>query len=174
MPGFRYTPFASLSEEFARRSVTCACPARRSTSRECRWPTSSPPTPASGNGSAVARNQRDGHDQPLRHRGALDGLHGRRRVTRRAQRLPVGKLPFPAGLLRAASSAVPGASAGRDLPRLEPTAGRGAVVRRAHPTAAGRRPPARQLGSMYGTAGEGFIRLNIAVCANCWPRVSTA
>ena len=26
-------------------------PARRSTSRECRWPTSSPPTPASGNGS---------------------------------------------------------------------------------------------------------------------------
>ena len=28
MPGFRYTPFASLSEEFARRSVTCASPSK--------------------------------------------------------------------------------------------------------------------------------------------------
>lgn len=28
MPGFRYTPFASLSEEFARRSVTCTSPSK--------------------------------------------------------------------------------------------------------------------------------------------------
>ena len=28
MPGFRHTPFASLSEEFARRSVTCASPSK--------------------------------------------------------------------------------------------------------------------------------------------------
>ena len=28
MPGFRYTPFASLSEEFARRPVTCASPSK--------------------------------------------------------------------------------------------------------------------------------------------------
>lgn len=28
MPGFRYTPFASLSEEFCRRSVTCASPSK--------------------------------------------------------------------------------------------------------------------------------------------------
>lgn len=28
MPGFRYTPFASLSEEFARRSITCCSPSK--------------------------------------------------------------------------------------------------------------------------------------------------
>ena len=118
MPGFRYTPFASLSEEFARRSVTCASPSK------------------AFNLAGV---------QVANIFAADAGLHGRRRVARRAQRLPVGKLPFPAGLLRAASSAVPGASAGRNLPRLGRLPGRGAVVRHAHPTAAGRRPPARQL-----------------------------
>lgn len=43
-----------------------------------------------------------------------------------------------------------------------PTAGPRAVVRRAHPTAAGRSRLHVNSGSMYGAAGEGFIRLNIA------------
>ena len=44
-PGYTYTPFASISQEFLMNSVTCISPARRSTWQESRLPTSCPLIP---------------------------------------------------------------------------------------------------------------------------------
>ena len=87
---------------------------------------------------ALAPDQRNRGDRPLRHRSADRSLRRRRRMARCAQRIPARQLPLPAGVFRPQPAAVPGAAAGGDLPGVGRLPGIGTYVRRAGDEAARR------------------------------------
>lgn len=164
MPGFSYTPFASLCEEFERSSVTCTSPSKAFNLAGLQV--------ANIFAADAALRARIGHSLQINETGEIGplaieaadrSLRRRRRMARCAQRIPARQLPIPAGVFRPQPAAVPGAAAGGDisgvgrLPRASGLTSDELETKLLEEAKLRINP-----GSIYGEAGRDFIRLNIA------------